>query len=209
MPESPESSGNAKDANTQSSLDRIARLGAVTAIAPLSIAISFFYDWGFFFALGISFEEAPTTISDHIQSWFVWLPAIVPSALIMLAMQLLNIRIEGGMTEHEINESSSNPDLARRFRYSALILMGFTGVPIPVLWLLFGSRFSPGLIFALPVCWFMFVVWVFSLQRVRSVIPDTPQLFFSFPLFRCSSFSWVNRLPVVSMRAFLLPTISI
>lgn len=50
------------------------RIGVLSGVAvSSSVFISFLYDWGFLFALGITFAEAPTTISDHIRSWLVWL----------------------------------------------------------------------------------------------------------------------------------------
>ena len=49
----------------------------VGVIASLSVIVSFIYDWGFFWALGISFSQAPTTITDHVQSWIIWLPRVI------------------------------------------------------------------------------------------------------------------------------------
>ena len=62
----------ARDTGTAISFERIGWFSGV--IGSLSVIVSFVYDWGFFAALGISFADAPTTISDHIRSWLVRLP---------------------------------------------------------------------------------------------------------------------------------------
>jgi len=42
--------------------------------ATACLFLSVLYDWGFFYALDISFRQAPTTITDHVRSAIVWLP---------------------------------------------------------------------------------------------------------------------------------------
>ena len=52
--------------------------GAISGIlASLSVLVSVTYDWGFFFALDMSYATAPTTIVDHVQSWLYWIPALI------------------------------------------------------------------------------------------------------------------------------------
>ena len=140
------------------SFEQIGLLSGI--IGSLSVIVSFVYDWGFFAALGISFADAPTTISDHIQSWLVWLPMAVTAALVTLAMELLNRRVEGGMTEDEIIVSSS--PWVRRFRNSPYYFVALMGPLVVVLWVLFGEIYFASLTVGLPICWFIFSRWVFG-----------------------------------------------
>ena len=83
-----------------SALERVGKIMAV--IASFSLIVSVFYDWGFISALGLRFSEIPTSVSDHVRSWLVWLPKVVIGVIGVLVFELLNRRIEKGMTEEEI-----------------------------------------------------------------------------------------------------------
>ena len=146
--------------------ERIGLLGGT--IASLSMIVSVFYDWGFFTALGISFADAPTTISDHIQSWLMWLPIVAPPAVFWLGIELLTRRIERGMTEDEITESSPSPVWMRRFRDSPYFFMGAMGPILVALWVFWGEIFFEGLFFGLSICWFLLIGWVFRHPIVRA-----------------------------------------
>ena len=73
-------------------IETIAQIGAVTA--SVSLAASFTYDWGFFSALGIGFGESPTSLSDHLSSWLVWIPVIVPGIFLWIMLELVTRRID-------------------------------------------------------------------------------------------------------------------
>ncbi|MDD5250663.1 MAG: hypothetical protein PHY45_16925 [Rhodocyclaceae bacterium] len=47
---------------------------AIALAATTCLCLSVLYDWGYFFAFGLTFAEVPTTISDHVRSALVWLP---------------------------------------------------------------------------------------------------------------------------------------
>ena len=72
-----------------------------------------------------------------------------------------------GMTEAEIVATSPDPvRMQRRYNRPRMFLL-FTAVLIVILWLLLGSLFSNGLIFALPVIWTGFARWVFASPFIR------------------------------------------
>ena len=149
-------------------LQEILRLiGALIAvIAPISIIFSFVYDWGFFSALGISFQQAPTTLYDHAHSWLVWLPRVLVVATILLTVEFFLRRIERGMTEDEINTSSPNPNRTRMFRNSPFVFIKWLAPCLVILWLLFGTSFRHSLWPGLIICWFLFSSWVFKHPRL-------------------------------------------
>ena len=163
------------------------------AIASISVVVSFVHDWGFFSALGVSFAQAPTTISDHVQSWLVWLPKVTVVIIILLALEFLTRRIERGMSENEIVGSSQNPSLTRKFRNSPYIFVGFMGPSIVILWLFLGEKFyskhtlSVGVI----ITWFVFAKWVFNHPTVRARHSDSAVLsFYWIPPLILLVFSW-------------------
>ena len=176
------------------SFERIGLLGGT--IASLSMIVSVFYDWGFFTALGISFADAPTTLSDHMQSWLVWLPGVATAAIFVLAIELLTRRIERGKTEDEIIASSPSPVWMRRIRDSPYYFMGFMGPLLVMLWILFGEVFFDGLFFGLSICWFFFIGWIFGHQTVKERHSD---------LFRWSVY-W---LPPVMLGIFFFGSMSV
>ena len=154
-----------KSTETLPSLERIGLLSGL--IGAFGVIISFVYDWGFFSALGISFTDAPTTLSDHFRTWLVWMSRIAAALVAGFGLRLLTVRIERGMTEEEIIESSSNPTLVRRFRNSPPYVMAVVGLLITVPWILFGETFFDGLLIGLAIWWCIFVVWAFDHPTVQ------------------------------------------
>ena len=49
----------------------------ISCLVAGSVVISIFYDWVFFNALGISLLDAPTTLTDYLETWLLWLPFAV------------------------------------------------------------------------------------------------------------------------------------
>ena len=142
------------------------RIGAATAlIASFSLAMSFAYDWGFFSALGITFADAPTSVSDHLRSWLVWLPKVVLGAFVFLGLELLTRRIEHGKTEAELIEGSSNPAKTKKqYDRSRRVITAVFGIII-IVWLVVGHVGFPWL--AAAVCWMSFIAWVFGHPIVK------------------------------------------
>ena len=145
-------------ATTRGTLERTAALIAV--IVPLGLAISFAYDWGFFSALGLRFADVPTSIPDHLRTWLVWSPAIIPAVLVFLGFELLTRRIEQGRTENEIVALSPSPARAKIFRTLPWKLIRWMCAAVLAAWILVGYNRLLGL--AATVCWIWLMEWVFS-----------------------------------------------
>ena len=162
-------------------------------VASVSILMSFVYDWGFFYALGISFNEAPTTISDHVQSWLLWLPKVIIAVIVFSAYEMVTRRIERGMSEEEIVESSRNPSQTRRIRNSPYVLLKVLGPSLVVMWVLLGENYStfPALLMGGCLTWFWVASWIFRNPRVNT--RHSNLLFLSFyciPPLILTVFSW-------------------
>lgn len=155
-----------KTADFPSIIERVGKI--TTVIASLSLLFSVVYDWGFISAIGLQFSEVPTSVSDHVRSWLLWLPHVIIGLFAILIFELLTRRIERGMTEDEIIHSSSNPLRTEKRRRRPFFAAGILGVSLVVLWLLFGEFFQDGVHMGLIITWFMFSGWVFSHPTVRA-----------------------------------------
>ena len=130
----------------------IERIGAIIAVATsLSLALSFVYDWGFLSALGMGFRDAPTSLSDHISSWMVWLQMLLPAGFVMFSFTLVVKRLG-------YRKDGSVGGRGRGWTYRAPLLIAVVVLPI-LLWLLFGSDFPW---WTLSVLWLLFLLWAFS-----------------------------------------------
>lgn len=147
--------------DNQSSLT--SRVGAISAAATgASLIVSAFYDWGFFFSLGISFAEAPTTIDDHLRSWLVWLPKVSLIILGPLLVEMLTRRVEKGMTEEEIVASAPDPQRTEKSRERPLYFLVVVAVIGIISWLLFGGPLMHSAFWGGVILWFAISYWIFS-----------------------------------------------
>ena len=181
--------------NSQKKIGQIVQnIASVSGVvASVSILMSFVYDWGFFYALGISFNEAPTTISDHVQSWLLWLPKVIIAVIGFSAYEMLTRRIERGMTEEEIVESSRNPSQTRRMRNRPYVWMMYLGPFLVVMWVLLGENYAtfPALFMGGCLTWFWVASWIFRHPRVNARHSNLLFLSFYFiPPLILIVFSW-------------------
>ena len=168
MVEASDYSNSQKQKNGWHIVQNIASVSGV--VASGSILVSFVYDWFFFYALGISFNEAPTTIFDHVQSWLVWLPRVIIGVIVLTAIGLVTHRLEHGMSEEEILESTRNPSRTRRIRNSPYIFVQVLGLFLVVIWVLLGENYVPtdGLILGGFFTWIFLASWIFRHPIVKA-----------------------------------------
>ena len=132
--------------------------GTVSGIvASLSLLISVTYDWGFFFALDLSYAKAPTTIVDHIQSWLYWLPALMPVGFGVFLAHLAPIE----NPVRNLDQNSTRTEIVHalnvlRKKQKTLILTIIITAVILVLssYFLFDSIYPLGLYGLVPI-WFL------------------------------------------------------
>ncbi len=147
-----------------STLELAAKAAAVTA--SLSLAASLVFDWGFYSALNLSFLEVPSVFSDHVRSGLLWLPKVVTSFGVILIFEMLSQRIEKGMSEEELIQSSPNPEWTRRFRASPQKVLVYLSLLIVIVYIIAGDYFLGGLPVGLCVVWVTFSVWAQSPSRI-------------------------------------------
>ncbi len=182
-------------------------------VASISIVLSIIYDWGFFYALGISFGEAPTTIVDHVQSWLIWLPNVILFAVALLIgskftsffIKRRNIKIEAENSSR--NSSQTQPNIkAARIKYSVVLVI--FGSILILDWLLFGDSYVPniklfiGIYLILVVIAFWITIKVFPNNLrilVFKVIPSS---------LRTLVFNFLVYIPLLLLVIFILGNIS-
>jgi hypothetical protein len=87
-------------------------LGATMLIASVA------YDFSFLYALGLSLDDIPSTLSEHVRSALGWAPKIAIAFALYAIVELYLRRAEGGLTEVEIIEASPMPRFTKVFRRS-------------------------------------------------------------------------------------------
>ena len=139
------------------------RIGMLSAaVTGSSLIASAFYDWGFFFSIGIGFAEAPTTIADHLRSWLVWLPKVALTILAILLVEMSTRRIERGMTEDEIVALAPDPKKTEKSRtrpFRFLVVVAILGV---IVWLIIGGPTTYIPLASGIILWFVISGWIFS-----------------------------------------------
>jgi hypothetical protein len=89
---------------------------AVAVIASLLLVVSVFFDYSFLLAIGLSFDEIPSSLSGHVRSAILWAPKVLLTALAFFMYGLFLRRVEGGKSEEELIASSPTPRFTRAFR---------------------------------------------------------------------------------------------
>lgn len=146
------------------SLDLVAKL--VGLAASISLAASLIFDWGFYSALNLSFLEIPSGLSDHVRSALIWFPKVITAFGGLFVFEMLTRRIEQGMTEEEIVQSSANPQRTKRLRDGPYKLIAYSSVFVVIAYVFLGDIFLGALPFGLIVSWFMFSAWAHSHPRI-------------------------------------------
>lgn len=114
---------------------------AISVIASALMVLSTAYDFNYLFALNLSFNDLPTTLSDHIRSAIVWLPTATLYIAAIVIYDFCIKWIEDGQTEEEIAENPKIPRFIKLFRKSATYLIGIFTVSVILLQLLFTNSY--------------------------------------------------------------------
>lgn len=149
---------------------------------------SLFYEWGFLVALGFRFVESPTTLADHLGSWLEWLPWIAITLMSVTLFELLSQRIERGMTEEELIQTSQDPTRTRKLRTGYKTVYKFLGPLILITYLALGdwiplSSVAVGFAFI----WLTLTKFVFGIPRMTDCYSLSLKAL--FPLYPCRNVS--------------------
>ncbi|TAK60630.1 hypothetical protein [Methylobacter sp.] len=170
------------------SVDNLAEsVGKILAVAgSVSFTASIIYDLGFYHRLGLSFLDVPSVLSDHVRSGLLWFPMVITILGCGLFFEMLCQRLEQGMTEQEILQSTSNPARTKTMRNKPLRFIGYISILQIILYFLIGEPLFTLNPYMFSIAWIVFSIWA----------QDHPRLI-------------VRRPFVVRFLATLLPAIAI
>lgn len=100
---------------------------AAAVLASLLLVVSIFFDYSFLLAIGLSFDEIPSSLSEHVRSAILWAPKLLLTALAFFMYELFLRRMEGGKSESELIASSPAPRFTRAFRRSGDLIIPILG----------------------------------------------------------------------------------
>ena len=148
----------------------------ISIFGTMILSLSIVYDYGFFITLGTSFSEMPTTLSDQLRSSLTWIPSVFIGFFVVFTLELFFRRMEHGMTEQELIESSPNPKFTARFRKSPRYLIIVIAL-FPLLTLFFDIT-VPLSVWVLTVIVFWFLLHDFLFGH-ESIIKQTSKEFYT------------------------------
>jgi hypothetical protein len=93
-------------------------VGSLPLFAVALLVASVAYDYAFLMALGLTLDELPSSLSEHVRSAVIWAPKVSIALILCAVVELALRRIEGGRTEEELIASSPEPRFTRTFRRS-------------------------------------------------------------------------------------------
>ncbi len=139
----------------------------ISAFGAFILTVSITYDYGFFYVLGTSFAEMPTTLADHLRSSLNFIPYTIILTFGAFTFEMLNRRIEQGMTEEELIERSPAPKFMERFRNSPKYGMVIIAALVP-----FTSLFNIDVqmeawLFSIIVLWVVLHRFLFGHTRIK------------------------------------------
>jgi len=140
-------------ASSTSLIEATERVGKFLGIAAGGLLIlSTAYDFSFLYALGLSFEDVPTTLADHVRSAIVWSPHVAIYVMAFAMYEMFMRKMENGLSEEELIQHSSNPKFTRAFRRSPQVLFAILAILVIVTSTLFTAS-SRGLFLTGIVVW--------------------------------------------------------
>jgi hypothetical protein len=150
---------------------------ALTLVAALLLVLSAAFDYSYLLALGLAFEDVPTSLADHIRSALVWAPKCAIYALVIAIYEVTMSRLERGQTEDELVRRSPNPLFTRWFRRSPHYLFGVLVAAMVVKETLYTTS-SRGIYIAALVAWGTLAAWVVAHERLGSRFNQTGRRLF-------------------------------
>jgi hypothetical protein len=140
---------------------------AISVLLSIGFVSSVLYNYGYFFALGLSINSLPLTLMDYSETALLWLVPVFIVLAFGVMVELVLTRLEGGLTEEEIITSTSNPEKTRKRRdapvkYIKRIAIAATGMWV-IVYILFGRNFYPSFNYLFPlifVDWWIFSTWL-------------------------------------------------
>ncbi len=142
--------------------------------------VSLIYDWGFFHSLGVGYRDIPSSIADHFRTGLIWAPPLLGAFIFYLAWEFQIQRIEKGLTEEEIVNSSKDPDKTRRFRERPYKFFLWVCVLWVLSYIFVGDVASSIPTVAFAILWLVFADWCYATPLIQLRRNERVQLLFKY-----------------------------
>lgn len=154
----------------------------VSVVTAALLVLSTAYDFSFLYALGLTFEELPSTLADHVRSAVVWVPRALLYVAAFMVYEMLMSRVEGGLTEEELIARSRRPRFTRAFRRGPRVLVAII-IPIAIAVEFLISTSEQGLFFLALFVWGSLSLSIVEHARLGArFTPTTRRLFVIVPI---------------------------
>jgi hypothetical protein len=106
--------------------DQVGKFLGIAAVGLLVLSTA--YDFSFLYAIGLSFEDVPSTLADHVRSAIVWAPRVTIYVLAFAMYEMFMRRMEKGLSEEELIQRSPHPKFTRAFRRGPQVLFAILAI---------------------------------------------------------------------------------
>lgn len=143
---------NTNDDKKSSFFEKITQ--SIPILSSILLIASLTYDYAFLRALGLSFNDIPSSITEHIRSAILWSPAIIIFLIVLFMYELLIRLSYNGISEEEIFRRKYNENQQRIIKrkqhsifyglvfFCTLIITLFKGTDESMLYILFISVYG-------------------------------------------------------------------
>lgn len=139
----------------------------ISILVTVTLVATIIYEFGFLFAVGLSFSQIPISTGDELNTALVWLPITVLAIFVAVAVEWITRYLEHGLTEEEIIEQSPDPERTRKKRRRPFVFFAFACVLVILVFILFGSTNRWGLVVAVPITWWLLSTRITETPLIR------------------------------------------
>lgn len=150
--------------NTASVIDNLGKWIAIASAT--SLCLSLIYDWGFFFALNMTFLEVPSQLSDHVRSALLWLAPVIGIAFIALIFESITTKMSKEKSNDKITkeQTKNKQGIIKNTTLLKISLMLAMIAPF-TLFILYGEELIRLLSLSFIAMWAYFCDWIFTKPR--------------------------------------------
>lgn len=153
--------------NVSPSKDNLEFLTKAVALgASLSLAASVIYDWGFLYALNLSFLDIPSGIADHVRSALLWFPSVIG----IFAAFMFGFISTGYFGQERSSDGAVVFKPVSKLTRSTELVMTVVAVSVIVVWFLFGGYTVLMLAFSIGALWLFFSEWLYRHAKYKEKI---------------------------------------
>ena len=129
-------------------------------VVTVGFAVSLFYNWGFFFALGMAPDTAPASIQDYVATWMTWFPGTISVSFCFLVLELFESRKSRDSDKKETPDRLCGKHERTTKDHRILRIVSIAGICVLLLSLFLGGATSQICLWTgATLMWMAYVLW--------------------------------------------------